>query len=105
MSEFNDNFDEFDEEQPNYITLNDENGNEFLLEFIDSVAYNEKEYVVFLPADDEENAGEAEEVIILEVKESDDSEITEYLSVDDESILNAVFELFKEKYKDEFNFE
>lgn len=103
MSEFNENFDEFDEEQADYITLSDENGNEFQLEFIDIVAYNEKEYAVFLPADDEGNSGD--EVIILEIKESNDGEMAEYLSVDDESILNEVFELFKEKFKDEFNFE
>ena len=27
-----------------------------------------------------------------------------YVSVDDENVLNAVFEIFKEKFKDEFNF-
>ena len=27
-----------------------------------------------------------------------------YVSVDDENVLTAVFEIFKEKFKDEFNF-
>ncbi|MDE7099151.1 MAG: DUF1292 domain-containing protein [Ruminococcus sp.] len=100
MSEFNDNFDDFDEKQGNYITLTDDDGNEFSLEFIDLIAHKEKEYAVFLPVDED-----SEEVVILEIAESDDDEIQEYHSVEDESILNEVFELFKEKYKDDFNFE
>lgn len=100
MSEFDENFDEFDEEQENYITLTDDEGNEFSLEFLDVIAYKEKEYVVLLPIDEE-----SEEVVILEVKEPEDSETVEYLSVDDEGILNEVFEIFKEKFKDDFNFE
>ena len=34
--------------------------------------------------------------------ESEDEE--SYVSVDDENVLNTIFEMFKEKFKDEFNF-
>ena len=34
----------------------------------------------------------------------EDSEEETYVSVDDEETLNKVFEIFKEKFKDEFNF-
>lgn len=99
MSNF-DEFDEYDEELENYITLTDDEGNEFSLEFVDLIEYKEKEYAVFLPVDEE-----SEEVVILEITESDDDEIQEYRSVEDEDILNEVFEIFKEKFKDDFKFE
>ena len=82
----------------NIIVLNDENGNEVEFEFLDLIPYQGQEYVVLLPADDE-----ADEVVILQLEESgDDSE--SYLGVEDESIVSAVFDIFKAKYKDEFNF-
>ncbi len=82
----------------NIIVLNDENGNEVEFEFLDLIPYQGQEYVVLLPTDDE-----ADEVVILQLEESgDDSE--SYLGVKDESIVSAVFDIFKAKYKDEFNF-
>lgn len=83
----------------NMIRLNDEDGNEILFEFLDLIVYDNQEYVVLLPAGD--NGGD--EVVILRLEEVDD-ETESYVSVDDEDTLNAVFEIFKEKFKDEFNF-
>ncbi len=57
-----------------------------------------KEYVVLLPSYDD-----ADEVVILQLEEVDD-EAESYISVDNELTLQAVFEIFKEKAKDEFNF-
>ena len=46
-----------------------------------------------------------DEVVILKVEDTeDDDEMESYVSVDDEETLNTVFEIFKEKFKDEFNF-
>ena len=55
---------------------------------------------------EEAEDSEPDEVVILQLEKSDDENAEEetYVSVDDESILNAVFEIFKEKFKDEFNF-
>ena len=83
----------------NMIRLNDEDGNEILFEFLDLIVYDNQEYVVLLPAGD--NGGG--EVVILRLEEVD-VETESYVSVDDEDTLNAVFEIFKEKFKDEFNF-
>ena len=38
------------------------------------------------------------------IEDTDDEENESYASVDDESVLNAVFDIFKDKFKDEFNF-
>lgn len=54
---------------------------------------------MLLPAGDDGG----DEVVILRLEEVDD-ETEAYNSVEDEDILNAVFEIFKEKFKDEFNF-
>ena len=92
------------EELDNIIVLNDEEGNEVKFEFLDLVELDEEEYVVLLPIseDGEEDEGE---VVILKLEETDEeSEEESYVGVDDEEILNQVFAIFKEKYKDEFNF-
>jgi len=82
----------------NVIILNDEEGNEVEFEFLDLISYRGKEYVVLLPVLDD-----ADEVVILQLEEADD-ENESYLSVDNEFTLQAVFEIFREKAKDTFNF-
>lgn len=93
------------EELDNIVTLKDEDGNDVKFEFLDLIDYEGEEYVVLLPAEEAEDS-EPDEVVILQLEKSDDENAEEetYVSVDDESILNAVFEIFKEKFKDEFNF-
>ena len=56
-----------------------------------------------LPVEDETDEDDGE-VVILKVEDSGNEEEESYVSVDDEETLNAVFEIFKEKFKDEFNF-
>ena len=93
------------EELDNIVILNDEDGNEVKFEFLDLVELDNEEYVVLLPVteDGEEEEGE---VVILKIEDSDDDDSDEesYVSIDDEEVLNKVFELFKEKFKDDFDF-
>jgi hypothetical protein len=58
----------------------------------------ENQYIVLLPIEDEE----AEEVVILKM-ESDD-EVENFIAVDDEKELNDVYDLFKERNKENFDF-
>ena len=88
-----------EEEETSILTLTDENGNDVDFEYLDCIDYEGKEYLVLMPAEDE-----AGEIIILEV-EPVDEETENYLSVDDEDVLNTVFGIFKEKYKDVLTFE
>ena len=87
------------EEEVSILTLTDENGDEAEFEYMDCIEYEGKEYLVLMPADEESN-----EIIILEV-EPVDEENENYLSVTDESILNAVYDIFKDRYKDVLTFE
>ena len=92
-----------DEELDNVIVLNDEDGNEVKFEFLDLVELEDEEYVVLLPIEEEEE-GDGE-VVILKLEDTDeDSEEESYVGVEDEEILNKVFAIFKEKFKDEFDF-
>ena len=90
------------EELDNIIILNDENGNEVKFEFLDLMDYEGEEYIILLPTEEGEDN---DEVVILKVEDvEDDPDMETYVSIDDEDTLNAVFEMFKEKFKDEFNF-
>ena len=92
------------EELDNIIVLNDEQGNEVKFEFLDLVELDEEEYVVLLPVSEEGEEDEGE-VVILKLEDTDEeSEEESYVGVENEEILNKVFAIFKEKYKDEFNF-
>ena len=92
------------EELDNIVILNDEDGNEVKFEFLDLVELDDEEYVVLLPVSEEGEEDEGE-VVILKLEDTDeDSDEESYVGVEDEEILNKVFAIFKEKYKDEFNF-
>ena len=99
----NNNKPEMDEELDNIVILNDEEGNEVQFEFLDLVEYDQEEYVILLPIT-EEGEEDLGEVVILKVEDTESEDEDSYVSVDDEEVLNAVFEIFKEKFKDEFNF-
>lgn len=92
------------EELDNIVILNDEDGNEIKFEFLDLVELDEEEYVVLLPVTEEGEEDEGE-VVILKVEDTeDDSDEESYVSIEDEETLNKVFEIFKEKFKDDFDF-
>ena len=80
------------------ITLEDEEGNEVEFEFLDVIEYEGNEYVVLI-----ENDEEADEVVILKINAIDD-ETEEYTSIEDEELLEKLFEIFKSKYDGEIDF-
>lgn len=89
-----------EEKLDNIVVLNDETGNDVKFEFLDLIEYEGEEYVVLLPTDDENDG----EVVILKIAEAQEDEES-YVSVDSKETLNEVYRIFKEKFKDEFNFE
>ena len=91
------------EELDNIIVLNDEEGNEVEFEFLDLIEFEGEEYVVLLPVEDEES-DEPGEVVILKLEDTESEDEESYVSVEDAEVLNKVFEKFKEKFEDEFNF-
>ncbi len=87
-----------EEEEVSILTLTDEKGNETDFEYLDSVEYMGVEYLILCPADQEET-----QIVILRV-EPVDEETENYMAVEDEGTLNAVYGIFKERYKDVLNF-
>ena len=93
------NKDLLQEEEASIITFVDEDGEEVTFEYLDCIEYQGKEYLALLPTDEGSN-----EVVILEI-EPVDEENENYLAVDDEAVLDAVYAIFKDHYKDILTFE
>ena len=91
------------EEYTNVITLTDSDGSDVDFEVLEIVPYNDHEYAVLLPVDDESDSPEAVILELLEAEEDNEEDMLQ--GVEDEEILNAVFNLFMEKNADEFQFE
>ena len=87
------------EEEVSILTLTDEKGNDVNFEYLDCLEYRGKEYLVLMPCDEPTT-----EIVIMEI-EPVDEENENYLAVEDEKVLNAVYDIFKEKYKDVLTFE
>ncbi len=92
-----------DEERDDIVVLVGEDGEEVEFEHIDTIEMNGNEYVVLIPFEEQENE-EVEEVVILKVDHSDDGEDS-FVTVDDEDELNNVFEEFKTRMEEEYDFE
>ena len=86
------------EEETSILTLTDENGVDAEFEYLDCIEYDNVEYLVLMHVE------EPNHIVILQI-EPVDEENENYLSVDDETILNAVYSIFKEKFKDVLTFE
>ena len=80
------------EEESSLLTLTDENGDDVTFEYLDCIEYNGVEYLVLMPE-------ESDEIVILEVQPVDE-ENENYVAVENEDILDTVYGIFKERYKD-----
>jgi uncharacterized protein YrzB (UPF0473 family) len=87
-----------DEELDNILTLTDENGEDAEFEYLDTIDYEGKEYIVLMPLDEESN-----EILILEVQPVDE-ELENYVTVSNEAILDGVYAIFKDRFKDILDF-
>ena len=88
-----------EEEEVSILTLTDENGEETDFEYLDCIEYEGREYLVLMPTEEPDT-----QIVILEVEPVDEDN-ENYLSVQDEAILDAVYGIFKDRYKDVLTFE
>lgn len=111
-----------DEEREDMIVLVDENGVEIELEHLDTMEVKGNKYVVFLTLDEIEEDEEAEEIeeaeeefdeeeyidtdeiVILKVEENENDEDS-FVTIEDEDELNQVFEEFKKRVEEEYEFD
>lgn len=87
-------------EENNIYTLYDEGGIEYEFEHLDTVKLGEEEYCVFAPVSEDEELG----VVIMKI-ETDDSGEKVLASVEDSDIIDSVYDIFKERNADLFDFE
>lgn len=87
------------EEESSILTLTDEHGEDMDFEYLDCIELEGTEYLVLMPADEESS-----EIVILEVQPVDE-ENENYVAVENEETLDAVYSIFKERYKDILQFE
>lgn len=81
----------------NFITLTDDEGNEFVLEYVDALEKDGVTYMAFFPAVEDEADEESEDyglVILKSVVENGEELLA---TVDGEAELDAVYELFMEQ--------
>ena len=85
------------EEEESILTLTDEDGDELRFEYLDCIEMEGIEYLVLMPE-------ESNEIVILEIQPVDE-ENENYVAVESEETLDAVYGIFKERYKDVLEFE
>lgn len=99
MADIEKNIDD-ESEEGRFLTLTDDSGEDISFEVIDDFPYNGKNYVVLIPFEDLED-----EVVILEAIYAENPEDNEYISVEDEALVKEVFEEFKNRNADEYDFD
>lgn len=85
------------DQEESILTLTDENGDELRFEYLDCIELDGTEYLVLMPE-------ESNEIVILEIQPVDE-ENENYVAVESEETLDAVYGIFKERYKDVLEFE
>ena len=92
-----------EEDQPDLMTLEDEDGNEITFEVIDALDHKGVHYLVAVEYAETEEEAENAQLVILSVGEDDEGE---YLDVvDDDELLLELGKLFEERLSDEYDIE
>lgn len=86
-------------EEKNIITLTDKNGKNIDYELLDIIKLYGNVYTVFYPTDENDT-----EVVIFRVEDAEDVNKSKYIIEQDDLIIEKVYKIFKEKYKDKINF-
>ena len=86
---------------PDFITLTDEDGQQFELELIDSLEHNGTVYHALFPAEQEGEEQDEEEMglVILKVIEENGEELLSTPDSDEE--LDEVYQLFMDRFDEE----
>lgn len=78
-----------------FLTISDEEGNEYELEILDEIEFEGKDYVVFVPADiDEMDVNDPDYGLIILHKRTEEGEDV-FDSIDDEEELDRVYEYYQ----------
>ena len=90
---------------PDFITVTDEDGNEFELELVDTLEHNGESYYAFFPAGEDDETGEPQDVdaddeeyglVILKAIVENGEELLSTPDSDEE--LDQIYQLFMERF-------
>lgn len=84
------------------IDLYDEDGTKKVFEHLDTVLYKNDEYVICIPYDEEES--EVSEIVIFRTVEDKDGE-SALEQVLESDVLSAVYDVFRDRNADKFDFQ
>lgn len=104
MADKNQEVEQYEDYEPDIITLEDEDGKEFSFEVIDAADYNETRYLAVVPyaENSAEQLEENADLILMRVEEDEKGE--EYLDVvEDDEELYEVGNMFAGRLKDLFD--
>ena len=79
---------------PDFVSITDDEGNEFELEHLGTLEYNGQEYMAFVPADMDEDDEDFGLILLKVIEEGGETLLAD---VDNETELNAVYEKFMEE--------
>lgn len=85
-------------ERGEIITLTDDRGNEIDFEFLDLIEYSSNSYAVLIPTDEA-----ADQVLIFKVENASLEDNT-FSPVEDPDLAQAIFDLFRVKNEEYFDF-
>ena len=86
-----------EEDESSILSLTGDNGETLDFEYLDCIEYEGTEYLVLTPVD------EPGQLVIMRI-EPVDEENENYLAVEDDATLDAVYAIFKERYEDSLTF-
>ena len=86
------------DEEIETIELEDEDGVKTQFELLDVIEYRGKDYIAVLPPDDDST------VIIMEIEEARGDE-QRFLPVEDDALVQKIYEMFKDRNRELFSFE
>ncbi len=87
-------------ENSHLIDLIDENGETVTFEHLDTVQYKGKDYVICIPYDEEEEV--VTEVVIFLIQDQEEDCLEQ---VEDPAVLSAVYDLFRKRNEEMFEFD
>ena len=87
----------FDEDN-SILTFTDEDGSLVQMELLDMFDYEDENYAFLVGADEEDDA-------LLIMRYEEDGEESSFEPVEDDDLYDALFDLFRERHKDEFGFD
>ena len=81
-----------------FISVTDEDGNDFELEHLGTLEYQDNTYMAFVPADMDEEDEDFGLILLRAIEENGEQLLAD---IDDEAELNAVYEQFMEALFDD----